>query len=323
MSRSRNWCFTINVREPRPCSAFEHWLLSLWPDPGQTGNPRRQDCYPDWYGAAAIADVFDYSGIKYLVAQFERGADGGTPHWQGYLELGGVSRLAALRRVCPAGHWEPRGGTREQAVAYCRKPETAYPGSCIEFGKPPPGAGARSDLASFCDFLRAGPTERAVADAYGPAYLKYPRWRQFSALYAPPRTEAPKVSYFWGPPGAGKTHRVFDSHEASTIYRMTLYAKNHMAWFDFYDPMHHTVLLLDEYRSSFNMSFLLSLLDKWPLIVQTKGGHVNFRCSHIYLTSNLSLEEQHPEEQDPHTRGALRRRIHVLEHFEPRPLDGL
>lgn len=88
MSKSRNWCFTLN-------------------------NPK------------AIPDLRD-DRIKYACFQEETG-ETGTHHIQGYLELRHPLSLTGVRNLTQncgldGAHFEPRRGTAEQARDYCRKP---------------------------------------------------------------------------------------------------------------------------------------------------------------------------------------------------------
>lgn len=110
MSRYRNWCFTLNFGELPP-------FLFLDGD-------------------------FNDSLITYLCYQEEVG-DSGTHHLQGYLELSAPRPLRSvlafplfcdLQQAGYSFHLEPRRGTQAEAIAYCRKPDSAIAGSFQEFG---------------------------------------------------------------------------------------------------------------------------------------------------------------------------------------------
>jgi hypothetical protein len=102
---ARNWMFTIN-------------------NPDDTDDPNA------W-------------GVKYVVWQLEEG-ESGTPHYQGYVELEKVSRLAAMKKLSLKAHWEKRMGTQDQAVAYCTKEDTRVEGPWEKGEKKQQGC--RSDL---------------------------------------------------------------------------------------------------------------------------------------------------------------------------------
>lgn len=71
-------------------------------------------------------------------------------------------------------------------------------------------------------------------------------------------------------------------------------------------------MLLDDYYHNWPVTFLLRLLDRYPMILPTKGGHVHMGNCSIYITSNIPLEQQYPNYPD---QAALRRRFKEIKHF--------
>jgi len=67
----------------------------------------------------------------YNIFGYERG-DEGTPHLQGYVQFAQAKTLTAVKKVMPRAHLEPRKGTVDQAVEYCKKE-----GDFEEFGIKP------------------------------------------------------------------------------------------------------------------------------------------------------------------------------------------
>ena len=67
----------------------------------------------------------------YNVFGYERGAEG-TPHLQGYIHFKNQKTLSAVKKLLPRAHLEPRKGTIDQAVDYCKKD-----GDFEEFGDKP------------------------------------------------------------------------------------------------------------------------------------------------------------------------------------------
>ncbi len=68
-------------------------------------------------------------------------------HIQGYLYLKKQARLAAMKKLLPRAHWEPRKGSHKQARAYCMKEETRTAGP-FEWGDPP-AQGKRTDVENI------------------------------------------------------------------------------------------------------------------------------------------------------------------------------
>ena len=56
----------------------------------------------------------------YIVYGYERG-DNGTPHSQGYVHFQDNKTLSAVSKIMPRAHLEPRKGSVDQAVEYCKK----------------------------------------------------------------------------------------------------------------------------------------------------------------------------------------------------------
>lgn len=84
MSRSRDWCFTIN-----------HWTID----------------------DEAQVQRLPY---KYLVYGRELGRQG-TPHLQGYISLHHAKTFETMKLMLPRAHIEKRRGTQKQAADYCKK----------------------------------------------------------------------------------------------------------------------------------------------------------------------------------------------------------
>lgn len=152
--KARHWCFTVN-------------------------NPEQP---LDW---SAV------KGVRYAVYQMESG-ESGTPHFQGYVEFSTQPRLAALKKILPTAHWEPRRGTRDQARAYCMKDESRLDGPW-EFGNWISGQGARSDLATAIESAKQGGMKR-LAEEHPVAYVKYHKGIQhlLNCLY-PPKPRCPVI----------------------------------------------------------------------------------------------------------------------------------
>jgi len=88
MERTRSWCYTLNnyTEEERD-------------------------------GLRALSCAYNVFG-------YERG-DEGTPHLQGYIHFKEKKSLQAVKKVMPRAHLEPRKGTVDQAVDYCKKKKSS------------------------------------------------------------------------------------------------------------------------------------------------------------------------------------------------------
>lgn len=72
-------------------------------------------------------------------------------------------------------HFEPRRGTRQQAVDYSRKEDIRVAGPWTR-GAEPVGAGKRSDLEDVKAAIRSGASKRVLLDDYSEICARYPRF---------------------------------------------------------------------------------------------------------------------------------------------------
>lgn len=137
--RSRNWVFTLN----NPASTEPEWPVS----------------------------------VKAATWQLECGSNG-TRHLQGYIEMYNPTGLSGMKKIaCIKGaHFEPRRGTREQAIAYANKEDTRVDGpwSYGVFEEQSPGR--RSDLDEFCKAAEEGMKESDAIFSFPSIVAKFPRF---------------------------------------------------------------------------------------------------------------------------------------------------
>lgn len=259
-----------------------HWVFTL-NNPSDNGIPKL------------------WKDVKYAIWQREMG-ENGTPHLQGYVVFNKRVRLSALSKMCYGkAHWEIRRGTHSEAKAYCSKLDSHLEGPWTigdETGIPE-GAGARTDLDLVKADLDAGKTESFIMDTHFTACCKYMRFfKEYKRMKTPQRTWKTEVEVLWGPTGCSK------SFTAMTNYP-DAYWKPKSDWWDGYDL--HDVVIIDEFYGWLAYDFMLRLLDKYPLIVNTKFGHASFVAKKIIITSN-----QHPKDWYTHPKAVwapLERRI--------------
>jgi len=238
----------------------------------------------------------------YLCYQPELAPTTGTPHLQGYLCLTTPRTLRGVKQVLfdterlRAVHLEIARGTKEQCREYCRKPDSFDGGAgfpffeCGRYEDVPErrGQGARNDIAQAAAAIQRGECMAQVAETTPEAYVRY--YRGFaalqSALHAKPRVRdatgayaAPRVCWYYGSAGSGKTRAVYDEIGEEPFF---MKAPGN-SWFDGY--IGQKILLLDDFRSNwFTFGYLLRLLDRYPLDVEVKGGYVHFSATTIYIT---------------------------------------
>lgn len=246
-------------------------------------------------------------GGTYCIWQLEKG-DEGTLHYQGYIVFKSNKRLSAVKSVNPRAHWELRKGTHQQAVDYCSKQDTRVEGPW-SYGEPP-SQGKRTDLLLLKERLEAGvPVKDLWTDPETfPVLAKYHRVpTQYRLATIPQRRFKTHVLVLYGPPGLGK------SYYPATVYPDAYY-KNNTEWWDGYE--HQKVVVFDDFHGSwFPFTFLLQVLDRYPLNVQVKGGTVPFNSRLIIITTNKPPRCWYDPEACPYE--ALERRLTTIYRFRP------
>lgn len=265
-AQSRNWCFTLN-------------------NPGPVDNPQ------------------DWDGVQFGVYQLEQGANS-TVHMQGYIILEKKATLKAMKRLHPRCHWEVRKGTHQQAKEYCMKEETRYgPAGPVIWGEEP-GQGKRSDILKLKRALDEGKTEPEIArdpDLF-PAWMRnfkgIERYQRMMSVRS--RQWQTFTIALYGPPGTGKTKWAMEHFPDA--YWVMKPGQNQTAFFDGYDGQEAVVI--DEFYGWYPFDLLCRMCDRYPLMVNTKGGMVNFYPKVIIITSNTA-----PSEWYKRGLGAMQRRL--------------
>lgn len=114
------------------------------------------------------------------------------------------------------------------------------------------------------------------------------------------------VIVYWGRTGSGKTRSVTENSNELWVYPGN-------GWFDGYDGQEQ-VLFDDFSGSEFKISYLLKLLDRYPMQVPIKGDFAHWVPQEIYITSNLDPDMWFPNAHSEHV-AALRRRFTNVVHF--------
>ncbi len=244
---------------------------------------------------------------RYAIYQEEIGSQG-TTHYQGYVELNEPMRRSTLNTFLPGAHLERRRGTREQARDYCQKTSTRAPGcEPVIYGDWIRGPGTRSDLIECKRMLDNGATDQQLAEAHFSAYIRNFRgFERYRALLAKPRDWKTGVTVYYGEPGTGKTSQALEEAGTEAFWKSPS-----GLWWDGYHGQPNIVI--DDFYGGMPFTNLVRLLDRYPLTLETKGGHVAFIGRHIWITSN-----QHPSKWYNSERcdsGAIMRRITKLVRF--------
>lgn len=147
-----------------------------------------------------------------------------------------------------------------------------------------PPSGSRIDLEAVHAALEAGDSLRAISDDHFEAFIKFHRGIQHWRLLHQVRREwEMEVWVLYGPTGTGKTQGAWAAAPEAFLLPPG-HTSGGVGWWDGYDGQ--ADIIIDEFYGWLKYSFMLQLLDRYPLRVETKGGSVQFVSRRIFLTSN-------------------------------------
>ncbi len=220
---------------------------------------------------ASVESLHLQPNVQYVVAGRETGPSG-TLHDQIYAQFKKAVRASCVRKLLPSAHIESRKGSRDQAAAYCKKD-----GNYREWGCP--GAqGQRNDLIGMKRLLDEGADMLTVADQHFGSFLRYNRGMfRYRMLKFKNLRRKRTVHWYWGPTGTGKT---YSCPSGDGVY----WKSGQNKWFPGYDC--EKVVVFDDFRKNWwTFSYMLRLLDDYPLTVEVKGSDVPFLAEEIFITS--------------------------------------
>lgn len=258
MSRSRNFCFTLN-------NYLTEELLNL------------------------EKFIDDNDTCKYLCYGKEIGEECKTPHLQGFISFVNARSPAALHKLKGlkrAAIFIAKGNA-DQNITYCSKGGDFY-----EFGSRPmsPTDKGQAEQERWSNILQlaAEGNMAAIREEEPKAYLQY--HRQINAVYRENMGSLPDLDdtcgiWIWGDPGVGK------SRKARLDYP-NAYFKAANKWWCGYRFQENVIM--DEVElecGSWLGHFLKIWTDRYCFLAETKGGGMMIRPKQFVVTSNYSPEQ--------------------------------
>jgi len=244
-------------------------------------------------------------------------SESGTPHLQGaalfdtQITLYKFKQLLGWKRM----HIESMRGTPQQSLDYCSKQDlTPFVSGTM------PQPGTRNDILAAVHKLKDGSTlcQMVEDDDCAAVYVKFAKGlTALRALLEEPRVGAPQVVWLWGETGTGKTRRAIQY--ADSIAKSYWISAGSLRWFDGYEGQH--VAILDDLRTKHTtFSFLLRVLDRYPLRVEFKGGFINWVPHVIIVTAPYTPQRMYNLSNEGDMAQLTRRITHI---HECRMDDGL
>lgn len=133
-------------------------------------------------------------------------------------------------------------------------------------------------------------TTTGIAELYPAAFIRYFRGINEYIKHVSPvvaRSTKTELYVYWGPPGTGKSRRALE--EARGIDPESIYYKPRGLWWDGYKQQR--CVIVDDFYGWIKYDELLKITDRYPYKVQVKGGFEEFTSTHIWITSNVDIDE--------------------------------
>jgi len=236
------------------------------------------DCPPQWTGYTT-----------FIIFQEEIAPETGTPHLQGYIELGQKRTMNVVKSLlgCPSVHLEKRLGTQEQAISYCSKSDSRKPlTSPMRYGTPRKDerkAEGRDEFAKKAIDLEN--TIDSLIDQHPMDMIKYGTGvEKVRDTKIPHRIHIPNIHIFVGPSGSGKSQKAFKDFPEAYV---APWPTGGRWWWPNYH--YQEVVVFDEFRHQISYTQMLNLLDSTPMTVEFKGGSKKMTSSTLIFTTNCPL----------------------------------
>lgn len=241
--------------------------------------------------------LWDEDEMNFYVVQIEVCPKTGKHHLQGYIEYKTRKRFDYVKKRLPGAHLETAKGSPDDNVEYCTKTSSRVLGPWT-YGSPAPWEqGKRSDLADAYEIIKEGGSIVDIAEFSPAVAIRYGRGCEtlISHLDEPRRWQTQGIVY-WGVSGGGKSHKAWSENPDA-------YDKDDTKWWTGYNGQ--DVVIWDDFDpTQIRLSFLLKLLDKYPMRVETKGGYVQMKATKVIFTSNFDPVTWYND-----VAGALKRRL--------------
>jgi len=280
------------------------------------------------------ASLFKTRGIqvKAFIFQLEKAPTTGKLHFQCYFEFCFQYTMKRLLNQFPYDkdnesgvYWQRRFGNHIDAYTYCSKAETRQ-ADPITYGifsesleaaqlnttntrQSQPGNKRPSLLDQAVELIEQGKTAKQIAMECPKVFLHIGRIGQLIHARSTPRDWPMEVFVYYGQPGCGKSYECKKTYPNAYWFRPPAAGKQE--WWDNYAGQETVVI--DEYYGQLSWDYLLVLLDRYPLSVQTKGGYAEFVSKRIVITSNDPPDEWYATKKKSNDKPCdfqvLRRRI--------------
>ena len=232
--------------------------------------------------------------------QLEKCPKTGKLHLQGVVKFQTSVRFKAMKNLLHRTvHLKPVPSDEDfdQVAKYSNKEEScvfAEDGVSPVFRKKPSTKsekGKRTDLENLKTIIDSSGSLESCWHASFSTMVKYHQAiGKYQSIVQKPRTKKPRVEVHWGVTRTGKSGFAWMIHGFEAAF-----AKNHSKRFDGLDIQKHKVIIFDDFRGdSISIQVMLTILDRYPLMVEQKGNSISFDVPTIVITSNVDPRDWYP-----------------------------
>lgn len=232
----------------------------------------------------------DEKNVEEIVCGQEVGDEKKTPHIHVAIRFNknGYHSFKQMKTLFPRANFAVVSQTVkdfEKIKEYCSKD-----GQLLVNIVKPDKQGSRNDLTELYTFVRQQKRKlEEVGDAFPNLFMRYERSiKTVNNFHFKPRKEKPFVTVIHGRPGSGKTRFVYNFEQKNNL---ELYSKNiSHTWFDGYQQQ--DICLFDEWQTGSPISFkmMLTIMDRYKLQVEIKGGTVEFNSKYIFICNSNNFD---------------------------------
>jgi len=275
MSRSRNWMGVIY----NPLDATKHHNfggLTSWEEVIQT---------------KLVETEIIPNKLKFFVKGTETCPTTLTQHFQCFFIFKNDMSINSLRKnfeewlsfPCTISFVKADKNVKE-CIKYCTKDGI----DLLQLGEQPAGKGSRTDLSEVVDIIQSGGNLTDITTSCPEQFIHYSTGIQkLMMYYVRPRNFKTEVYWIYGPTGTGKSRWAINQMDPNSSY----FKSGSTKWWDGY--CNQKDVLIDDFRPTKDLpfDFILRLFDRYPLLVESKGGSTHFTSQRIFVTTPHSVEE--------------------------------
>ncbi len=247
-------------------------------------------------------DAYKLVGLSGIILQTEKGENTGTKHFQIYCEITKGSKMSSRQIHKIPGFArlavkKPPRSTRK-AVEYCRKQQTRVEG-LRGFNGTFRGYRDSPDQQEIFNKIYSGNmTTKKISTIDPMLFLRaHTGLQKMIGLHQKHRDFLPKIIFYVGPTGCGKSIKMFDKYPGAYPFS---WPKGGTMWMDNYhggnsEGTGHDVIVFDEFTSSrIKCHLLMDILSAKPFPVQFKGGFTTLNSHTLVFTTNEEPMDFYP-----------------------------